>query len=86
VESVSPLKLFEFMAAGLPVVSTRWRELESLDSPAQLASSADEFVRMVGDAVDRKLKASQGGQYRSFARENSWDARFRAAMEHIGKT
>ena len=41
VDSVSPLKLFEFMASGLPVVSTRWRELESLESPAQLASTAE---------------------------------------------
>jgi glycosyltransferase involved in cell wall biosynthesis len=85
VDSVSPIKLFEFFASGLPVVSTRWTELERLDSPALLASTADEFTRMVTDTIRQNWKASQGERYRAYARENSWDARFKAAMAAIDR-
>lgn len=50
VESVCPLKLFEYLAAGLPVVSTRWTEMEALCSPARLASGAEEFAAALGEA------------------------------------
>ncbi len=83
VESVSPLKLFEFFASGLPVVSTRWRELESLDSPALLASSDDEFVSMVSRAIDENWKKERRGQFLEYARRNSWHERFSTAMESV---
>jgi len=83
VDSVSPLKLFEFLASGLPVVSARWTELERLSSPAFLADDKVSFVRMVVDAVDRGLKNSQGGSYREYARSNSWQSRFESAMKEL---
>jgi glycosyltransferase involved in cell wall biosynthesis len=85
VESVSPLKLFEFFASGLPVVSTRWNELESLASPAYLANDAEEFVAMSGDCIDKKLKLQMRNEYIRYAMENSWDARFRSAIDGIQK-
>jgi glycosyltransferase involved in cell wall biosynthesis len=84
VDSVSPLKLFEFFASGLPVVSTRWKELESLDSPAYLASDANEFVAMVDQAIDNKLKQSRMDDFRKFALDNSWESRFETAMGTLG--
>jgi glycosyltransferase involved in cell wall biosynthesis len=83
VDSVSPLKLFEFFASGLPVVSARWTELERLDSPALLASTSDEFVRMVTDVIRQNWKASSGARFREYAKENSWEKRFESAMEDV---
>jgi len=85
VESVSPLKLFEFFAAGLPVVSTSWKELENLQSPAFLAGDRDEFAAHVINAVNGELKNQRGSEYyRSYAKENSWNARYRSAMDILG--
>jgi glycosyltransferase involved in cell wall biosynthesis len=84
VESVSPLKLFEYMAAGLPVVSTSWLELERLQSPALLASSADEFADMVSKVVDEGWKAKRGDEFRNYSKPHSWSARFDIVMEVIG--
>ncbi|HDS31029.1 MAG TPA: glycosyltransferase [Firmicutes bacterium] len=83
VESVSPLKLFEFFASGIPVVSTKWAELENLGSPAFLADNADEFAEMVGMAIDGNLKESKFDFYRNYAKENSWESRFSFAMETL---
>lgn len=55
VEHVCPLKLYEFMACGLPVVSTRWRELENMGSPARLARNHEEWT----DHLQQVLVESQ---------------------------
>ncbi|MCK4720357.1 glycosyltransferase [bacterium] len=84
VESVSPLKLFEFLASGLPVVSTSWSELEHLGSPALLANKSDEFVEMVSKVIDKDWKSDRGDKFRDYARSHSWKARYDTAMEVIG--
>ncbi len=54
VESIHPLKLYEYLASGLPVVATDWAELRSLCSPASLCTTADDHI----DAVRAALSAT----------------------------
>lgn len=66
---VNPLKLYEYMACGLPVVSYRWKELESLDSPAVLVDDREQFV----EAVSAILQGGASGkQERQFASRFDW--------------
>lgn len=51
VNSIHPLKLYEYLACGLPVVSVEWDELRALNSPAKLCRSAEAFVETLGRAV-----------------------------------
>ena len=51
IDPVRPLKLLEYLAAGLPVVSTRWRAIEAMQAPIGLASGPEEFVRLLREAV-----------------------------------
>lgn len=44
VNSINPLKLYEYMACGLPVVSVSWEELRRIASPATLAGTAEDFI------------------------------------------
>lgn len=84
VDGIHPLKLYEYLAAGLPVVATRWRELELIDSPAVLASTPDEFVgaiRAVTGAPDPRVVAEQR---RAFARGASWDRRLQEMLGAVG--
>lgn len=47
IDAVCPLKLFEYLAAGLPVVSARWTEMEKMGSPALLANQPTMFAKML---------------------------------------
>jgi glycosyltransferase involved in cell wall biosynthesis len=75
VDHVCPLKLYEYMACGLPVVATRWAELEAMSSPARLVSSDEEWV----DALEMScLRAGNGARSAelAYAEANSWAGRW----------
>jgi glycosyltransferase involved in cell wall biosynthesis len=79
VESISPLKLYEYMACGLPVVATRWRELEQTGAPAYLISGRDDFLAGVQAALSEN--GTRREVYLDFAMKNSWVARGRQLQE-----
>lgn len=86
VNYINPLKLYEYMACGLPVVSVRWLELERLASPALLYDEPEEFLR----ALDRILQdgeecSPQQRQGRvDFAASHSWASRYRLLVDGLG--
>lgn len=51
--TVHPIKLYEYIACGLPVVSTAWDELEAIALDFTRARSRAEFVEAVGAALAR---------------------------------
>ncbi len=75
IHGVNPLKLYEYMATGLPVVTTAWRELEYLDSPARLTSSTDEFIASVAETIARPPDQNA---LRRFASTHDWSSRIDA--------
>lgn len=70
VHSINPLKLYEYMAAGLPVVSRRWATLEALQSPAVLVDTAEEFT-----AALKTLPSTPHLPSREFAQRFTWASR-----------
>lgn len=77
VAAVHPLKLYEYLAVGLPVVAARWPELEELASPARLYANPTEAVKLIVEAInseaDRRALAS-------WVEGASWAARLRAVL------
>jgi hypothetical protein len=74
VESIHPLKLYEYLAASLPVVATDWTEIASLGSPAILCRTTDDFVTAIRRVVTRPPDPSAG---REFASTATWRSRVR---------
>lgn len=73
-QSVNPLKLREYLAAGLPVVSVDIPEVRGL--PVRLAQTPEEFVAKIEEALHDTT------DYRETVRHESWTARV-AEIERI---
>lgn len=71
---ISPIKMFEYFAAGLPVVASKLDEIENLGSHARLYSTLDECLEKIDHAVLNKKSLAQ--QSIEFGRENSWRKRY----------
>ncbi len=67
VNSIHPLKLYEYMACGLPVVATTWEELRNIKSPATLASDGDTFVAGIEHALSTPPDSAANVRFASFA-------------------
>lgn len=83
VNSVQPLKLLEYLAAGLPVVSTEWAAVAEMQTPATLCSSVDSFQRAIRAAVDGSTRGQHAESFRAFAAQHAWSARFDQLLEEL---
>jgi UDP-galactopyranose mutase len=79
-EAVNPVKLYEYAAAGIPTVTTRFSdEVGGWSEAARVADGPEAFAAACRDALARP---ADGASLRAFARRHDWDAiaeRFRAA-------
>jgi ADP-heptose:LPS heptosyltransferase/glycosyltransferase involved in cell wall biosynthesis len=71
--SCNPLKVFEYLATGLPVVSTPLDALAWCADVVRLASDREEFVDGVRDALRHGTEGREARLDR--ARSSGWDAR-----------
>ncbi|MFQ5654679.1 MAG: glycosyltransferase [Planctomycetota bacterium] len=80
VASVNPLKLYEYLACGLPVVAARWEELQRLGSPARLYRGREEFVECLRAAL---RDPGPPEERIAFARGHDWGQRVRALLQAL---
>jgi hypothetical protein len=79
-ESVSPIKLFEYMAGGKPVVSTPLPECRKYPV-VRIAGSVGEFVHEIEWCLGPGRSQEHRDKLQACARENTWTARAKAVIE-----
>lgn len=79
----SPLKVFEYLAAGKPVVASGVPELEGMEPDVVLADGVDEFVAAVEAALADDSPDAVARRQR-LAEENTWEGRTERLLELIG--
>ena len=84
--STNPIKMYEYLGAGLSVVSTPFPEVQALEEPGivECAGNPGAFAA----AIRRNLDAPQEGvlaRRRQIAAENSWDQRADVLRQHIAR-
>jgi glycosyltransferase involved in cell wall biosynthesis len=82
--SCFPLKLYEYLAAGKPVVATGLPELAQMEPDVVLVEEAMDFVAEVRKALDRDAEADRSRR-RQLASRNSWEAKTERLLELVGR-
>lgn len=82
-EAVNPLKVREYLAAGLPTLSTPLPEVAALPS-AQIVRSANEVARCLA-AIVANDSAEQRAKRRESVRGDSWAARAQTLRQTIAE-
>ncbi|MFX6036240.1 glycosyltransferase, partial [Acinetobacter baumannii] len=73
-KSVSPLKMFEYMAQGIPVVTSGMDECRKYES-CLVADDEEDFVAKVGRALTLKSEPEHRARLRRDAEANTWASR-----------
>ncbi len=81
-ESLNPLKLFEYLAAGKAIVSTPVAGFRDYPGLVRLASGAEEFFVAMEGALNEAPHAAEARQVE--ARKHSWDSRVDAIEAILG--
>jgi len=82
--SQSPLKLFDYLAAGKPIVSTRGGQLGELAQWVYVADNYDGFCEGIKRAIDQDCCELQEAR-RAVAEQNSWNARVNQVWEIVSE-
>ncbi len=81
-QSISPLKLFEYMAAGKPIVTTDMRECKKYGS-VLASKSKEEFV----ENLDKAIKLKDDPKFQALvlkeAKENTWEVRTEEIIKRL---
>ncbi len=76
-----PIKFFELLATGKPVVISALPALEGYFDDVRVARDAEEFSRHCEEAVADPVRG--GARRLALAGENDWDSRIRQIMERV---
>ena len=85
-ESQNPLKLFEYLASGLPIVATPISGFRDHPDLVYLAEAPDEFAAQIERALAEKDDSNSDKSERriALAHQNSWNIRVAAIEKVIG--
>lgn len=77
-DNINPIKLYEYFAAGRPVVMTGLEESMNMNPPATFAEGADEFAAGIKRSIELGVDRPE---FLDFARANSWQSRYEKVRE-----
>ena len=80
--AVNPIKLYEYFASGVPVVSARLPEVERYGSLVYIAQNRGDFENQIGLALLEDDSAKRAKRV-AIARESTWDARVDELLRHL---
>ena len=75
-EHCDPLKVYEYVASGKPIVSVDMPAARQFDGQIEISSNADEFSSLVELLLEQPN--SNAAEQMTAAREHTWEARFEA--------
>ncbi len=81
-DAISPIKVYEYLLRGKPVVAMRLGGLSAMENVVALATSVDEFEALVARALNTPDEAARRRRI-DFAKQNTWDQRFQEISTQV---
>jgi len=75
VEAVNPVKIYESLAMGKPVIATRYQETEKFGEYIFMYENIEEFEKILLSLINKKENPDTIQKRIEFAVENSWEKR-----------
>ncbi len=82
-ETVFPLKFFEFLATGKPVISTSLKALQTFAEIIPMASSPEAFLQAIAESLRGESSDTPREKRLALARANTWKQRLEEMSRHI---
>lgn len=79
--SITPVKLYEYMSVGLNVVTTNFKEMNYLNSPAYIAQSYEKFCAYIIKAISSKDSMKEKNI--AYAKLNTWQERYKTIQKYL---
>lgn len=83
IESVNPVKLYEYIYSGKPILASRYGESEPFSRYVSLYSSYDEFDAFIKEKVLAESNCDIA-EMRRFAMDNTWESRVQQIKKIVG--
>ncbi len=83
-KATSPVKLFEYMALGKPIVTTDMDECRKYES-VLIAKSKEEFVNLIDKAIESKNNTEYLEMLKKDALNNTWDQKAKVIVDLLKK-
>ncbi|MGH9316251.1 MAG: glycosyltransferase, partial [Thermoanaerobaculia bacterium] len=85
-EATNPVKFYEYLFGGKPVVAPDLPELRPYANVSYLARNHEEFLAQIDRALAEPLEDPRRARRREIAAANDWQERYRAIHEAIAST
>ncbi len=83
-KATSPVKLFEYMALGKPIVTTDMDECKKYES-VLIAKNKEEFVTLINKAIESKNNTEYLEMLKKDALNNTWDQKAKIIVDLLKK-
>lgn len=83
---VNPLKVYEYLAAGIPVVSTDMPEVLRLGDVVRVAANREEFAALLDAAAQERHDPARVAARRAVAWQHDWGVLFQRALDAVAET
>ncbi|MEO0097987.1 MAG: glycosyltransferase [candidate division WOR-3 bacterium] len=84
-DKVDPIKVYEYLSLGKPVVACNLQELEKTKELIYLSNNEKDFIRSIAEALKETKDDDLKERRIKYAQENSWKIRVSELLTIVGK-